>query len=107
MGTKEAKTRILKEERKKKGKYCKKTEYEKQENRSLDLKRKLKLKIGAENKADRHKSRAHTKELTHIKTRYWPTHLQIWILAHLHTWTFAYLYICLLTNLHTYTFTYL
>ena len=41
------------------------------------------------NKANRHKSRAHTKELTHIKTLYWPTHLQIWILAHLHNLTFA------------------
>ena len=41
-------------------------------------------------KADRHKSRAHTKELTHIKTLHWLTHLQISILGHLHIWTFAY-----------------
>ena len=59
------------------------------------------------NKADRHKSRAHTKELTHIKTLHWPTHLQIWILGHLHTWTLAYLDICILAHLHTCTFAYL
>ena len=43
------------------------------------------LVVQNENKADRHKSRAHTKELTHIKTLYWPTLLHICILAHLHT----------------------
>jgi len=42
------------------------------------------------NKADRHKSRAHTKEPTHIKTLYWQTLLNICILAHLHTGSFAY-----------------
>ena len=86
------------------------------------------------NKADRHKSRAHTKEETHIQTLNWPTHLQICILAHLHTrtlelhfthWhsctlaflhigilgdlqcTLAYLHICILAHLHTCTFAHL
>ena len=45
------------------------------------------------NKADRHKSRAHTKEETHIQTLNWPTHLQICILAHLNTCTFVHLLI--------------
>ena len=62
----------------------------------------------SENKADRHKSRAYTKELTHIKTLHWLTYLQISTfahmhickLAHLHTRTSAFLHICILTHLH-------
>ena len=53
---------------------------------------------GKKNKADRHKSRAHTKNLTHIQTLYWPTHL--------HTCTFAHLHICILAHLNTGTFEY-
>ena len=50
------------------------------------------------NKADRHKSRAHTKNLTHIQTLYWPTHS--------HTCTFAHLHICILAHLNSSTFEY-
>ena len=59
------------------------------------------------NKADRHKSRAHTKELTHVKTLHWLTYLKICTLAQLHTCTFAILHVCILAHLHTYTFAYL
>ena len=58
------------------------------------------------NKADRHKSRAHTKEETHIQTSNWLTHMQICILAHSHTCTFAHLLIYTLAHLHTCTFAY-
>ena len=57
------------------------------------------------NKADRHKSRAHTKEETHIQTLNCKfAFLHICILAHLHTCSFAHLLIYILAHLHTCTF---
>ena len=58
------------------------------------MKRKKKKEQGGQitNKADRHKSRVLTEEFTHIQTLYWPTHLQICILAHLLACTFIHLH---------------
>ena len=54
------------------------------------------MAIFPKNKADRHKSRAHTKELTNIKTLHWLTYLQISTFAHMHICKLAHLHTCTL-----------